>query len=67
MQAHEQEKILVKRGELAQDLDRLNAYIEDVEWHRLPEADRALVIEERNHTAALLGVLQLRAARFLNA
>ena len=58
-------RVLVERGELADKLEKLSAFIESAEWHRLPEADRDLLIEQRNHMTAYLGVLQRRVARFL--
>lgn len=46
-------------------LGRLNAIIESPTWHKMPEVDRDLMIEQRNHMTAYLGVLQRRMARFL--
>jgi hypothetical protein len=65
LQPHEERVVLVERGELAENLDRLTAFIEGEVWHKMPEADRDLLIEQRNHMTAYLGVLQRRAARFL--
>ncbi|MBO9458956.1 hypothetical protein [Labrenzia sp. R5_0] len=58
-------RVLVERGELADKLEKLSAFIESAEWHGLPETDRDLLIEQRNHMTEYLGVLQRRVARFL--
>jgi hypothetical protein len=60
-----EERMLVERGELADKLEKLTAFIESEAWHRLPEPDRDLLVEQRNHMTAYLGVLQRRIARFL--
>lgn len=64
LQPHE-ERVLAERGELAERVEKLHAFIESAAWHRLPESDRDLLVEQRNHMTAYLGVLQRRAARFL--
>lgn len=65
LQPHE-ERVLVERGELADRLDRLTTFIGGEAWHKLPETDRDLLIEQCNHMTAYLGVLQRRVARFLS-
>ena len=52
-------------GAFAENLERLTAFIEGPKWHKMPEADRDLIIEQRNHMTAYLGVLQRRVARFV--
>ena len=64
LQPHE-ERVIMERGELAENLERLTAFIEGPTWHKMPESDRDLMIEQRNHMTAYLGVLQRRVARFL--
>ena len=54
-------------GALAESLEHLGAFIEGPTWHKMPEADRDLMIEQRNHMTAYLGVLQRRVARFPGA
>lgn len=63
-QPHEN-RMLVERGELADRLEKLTAFIDSEAWPKLPEGDRDLMIEQRNHMTAYLGALQRRVARFL--
>lgn len=64
-QPHET-RLLVERGELADKLEKITVFIESETWHGLPEDERRLLVEQRNHMTAYLGVVQLRIARFLS-
>jgi hypothetical protein len=65
LQPHQQ-RVIAERGELAERLDKLNAFIGGELWLKLPEDERDLLVEQRGYMTAYLGVLQRRSARFLS-
>lgn len=65
LQPHE-ERVFLERSTLVVNLDEINFLIDGDAWQKMDEIDRDLIIQQRNHMTAYLGVLQRRAARFLS-
>ncbi len=59
-----QQRVVAERGELAGRLQKLSAFIESEVWRTLPEDERDLLVEQRLHMTAYLGVIQRRCVRF---